>query len=176
MMTSAPSGLYRCKPGGPNDYCFIYGSRAGEAGNRQWTRLLEAIGRDDLVGDPTVRIAGAAYEHYEIVDAVITEWTSTKSKHEVMEILGAASVPVGAVFDTIELQNDAFLREHGMFVTVDHPDWGPITVPGSPIRLSRSPVEVLPAPLLGQHNGDVYGGILGLSEQAIADLKADGVL
>jgi len=176
MMTSAPSGLYRCKPGGPNDYCFIYGSRAGEAGNRQWTRLLEAIGRNDLVGDPRFASPELRYEHYEIVDAVITEWTSTKSKHEVMEILGAASVPVGAVFDTIELQNDAFLREHGMFVTVDHPDWGPITVPGSPIRLSRSPVEVLPAPLLGQHNRDVYGGVLGLSDQAIDALKSDGVL
>jgi formyl-CoA transferase len=176
MMTSAPSGLYHCKPGGPNDYCFIYGSRAGASGNRQWQRLLVAIGRDDLVDDPRFASPELRYEHYEIVDGVINEWTMTKDKHEVMAILGAANVPVGAVFDTVELINDPFLRKHEMFVTVDHPDWGEITIPGSPIRLSRSPVEVKAAPLLGQHTTEVLTGLLGMTDSQVADLKGDGVV
>ena len=47
--TSAPSEAYPCKGGGPNDYCFIYTSRAG---NHQWERLLKIMGREDLLDDP----------------------------------------------------------------------------------------------------------------------------
>lgn len=176
LMSSSPSGLYRCKPGGPNDYCFIYGSRAGEAGNRQWERLLKVIGRTDLVGDPRFASPELRYQHTELVDSVITDWTTTKSKQEVMLELGAAMVPVGAVYDTVELANDPFLREHGMFVTVDHPEWGAITMPGSPIRLSQSPTEVIAAPLLGQHNDEVLGELLDLSEERRAELRSAGVV
>jgi formyl-CoA transferase len=176
LMASSPSGLYPCKPGGPNDYCFIYGSRAGDAGNRQWQRLLEAMGRHDMIGDPRFTSPELRYEHMEIVDQAITDWTMTKSKHEVMKHLGEAMVPVGAVFDTMELMNDPFLRERGMFVTVDHPRWGEITIPGSPIRLSDSRVAVTPAPLLGQHTREVYSELVGLGPEELARLEQEGVI
>jgi formyl-CoA transferase len=59
---------------------------------------------------------------------------------------------------------------------VDHPTRGRITMMGSPIHLSASPTEVKRAPLLGEHNAEVYGRLLGLGETDLAALKRDGVL
>ena len=66
-------------------------------------------------------------------------------------------MPAGAVFDTDELINDPFLRERGMFATVDHPVRGEVTIPGWPVKMSDQSGPGDAAPLLGQHNEEVYG-------------------
>jgi len=171
------SALFPCKPGGPNDFCFVYGSKVGsEAGRRQVARLLESIDRADLVSDDRFPTAQPGDDFTKVIDQAVTDWTLTKTKQEVMTHLGSANVPVGAVFDTVELLNDPYLREHGMFVTVEHPEWGPITIPGSPIRLSRSPVEVRAAPLLGQHSDEILAEVLGLPGDQITDLRDRGIV
>lgn len=83
------------------------------------------------------------------VDAILTAWTITKTKHEAMAILGAAGVPAGAVNDTLEVTQDVDLQSREMFVAVNHPTRGPVQVPGMPIRLSDSSVAVSAAPILG---------------------------
>jgi formyl-CoA transferase len=176
LRSNSPSGLFPCKPGGPNDFVHIYGSRNNDKGNEQWNRLLETIGRPDMIGDPRFETPELRYKHNDLVDEVVGSWTSTLTKQEVMERLGAVKVPVGAVLDTDELQNDPFLREHGMFVTVDHPVWGPLTIPGSPIRLSKSPVEVTPAPLLGADNDQIYTELLDFDSERLEQLHRDGVI
>lgn len=176
LRTSAPSGAYACKPAGPNDFCFIYTSRALEAGNRQWTRLLQAIGREDLVGDPRFDSPQNRVTHGADVDAALEEFTCRHHKREVMEKLGAAQVPVGAVFDTWELTNDVSLRERGTMVTFEHPQRGEITMPGWPVRMSRSAVPVTTSPLLGEHSEQVYAELLDFGPDELAALRADGVI
>ena len=166
--TSAPSEVYPCKGGGPNDFCYIYTTRAG---NHHWERLCRVIGREALIDDPRFRDPRDRFAHKEELDAIIAAWTGERDKREVMELLGSAGVPAGAVFDTEELQHDPYLRERGMFVTVDHPVRGPFTMPGWPVKMSESHVRVAAAPLLGQHNDEVYSrlGCTAAQVQALRD-------
>ena len=111
-------------------------------------------------------------KNVEALTAMINEWTGRHTKYEVMRILGEAGVPCGAVLDSVELLNDPHLKERGMIVTIKHPARGDFTMPGCPVRLEDSPVEVTAAPLLGQHNADVYGEMLGLGAGQLEELEA----
>jgi formyl-CoA transferase len=93
-----------------------------------------------------------------------------------MKIMGEAGVPRGAVFDSVELLNDPHLREREMIVTIDHPVRGKFTMPGCPVKLEDSPVEVKSSPLLGQHNREVYGERLGLDDADLDELKRQGII
>jgi formyl-CoA transferase len=168
LATSAPSESYKCKGDGPNDYCFIYISRAP---SEQWNRLLKVIGREDLRDDARFTTPRARWQNCAAVDALVGEWVAKHDKREVMQLLGEAAVPAGAVFDTEELQNDEHLRKRGMFVTVDHPARGPFTMPGFPVRMSETAVPVTSAPLLGQHNQEVYAELLGYTPEQLAALR-----
>ncbi|HEX2715345.1 MAG TPA: CoA transferase, partial [Candidatus Acidoferrales bacterium] len=90
LIASAPSATYPCKPGGPNDFLYIYTSRAG---NRHWDRLIRAIGREDLLDNPRFATPQARQENEAEVDALLSAWTRRHTKHEAMEILGQAGVP-----------------------------------------------------------------------------------
>jgi formyl-CoA transferase len=171
--TSAPSEVYHCKGGGPNDYCYIYTTRAG---NHHWERLCRVIGQEALIDDPRFKQPSDRFRHRDELDAIIGAWTATLDKREVMEHLGSAGVPVGAVFDTEELMNDPFLRKRGMFVTVDHPVRGPFTMPGWPVKMSDSDVPVAAAPLLGQHNEMVYGHWFGYTRDDLGRLRDENVI
>jgi len=173
LATSAPSELYRCKGGGSNDYVFIYTSRAG---NEHWHRLLKVIGREDLLDDPRFGSPQERVRHIREVDGLLAPWCAERGKIEVMETLGKAGVPAGAVLDTGELLADPHLRRRGMFVTIDHPARGPITMPGWPVKMTDSHVPVVSAPLLGQHTEEVYGRWLGLTPGDVKALKSQGVV
>ncbi len=173
LAASAPCELYPCKGGGANDYCYIYTSRAG---NTHWHRLLEVIGREDLIGDPRFDTAEARFANRDQVDALLGAWTVNHDKMDLMRLLSERGVPVGAVLDTAELSSDPHLRERGVFATVPHPDRGEITVPGFPVHLSASRVPVTAPPRVGAHNAPVYGELLGLDTAALAGLRDRGVI
>jgi formyl-CoA transferase len=170
---TAPSGIYACQPGGPNDYVFVYTSRAG---NHQWERLLEVIGRPDLKDDPRFGNPASRAAHAAEIDELISAWTSQYTKREAMERLGQAGVPAGATFDTLELTADEHLNRREAIVSVDHPMRGRIKMPGWPVKMERSHVRVEAAPLLGQHNREVYEELLGLGEDELARLGEEGVI
>jgi formyl-CoA transferase len=172
---AAPSGVFRCKGDGPNDYCYIHASRGGGGGGH-FHRLLCTIEQEQLMSDARFASSESRTEHAAELHAIIEEWTRQRPKREVMEILGAAGVPTGAVFDTVELQNDPFLRQRGAFTTVQHPVRGEFTMPGWPVKMSDSVVPIQSAPLLGQDNATVYGTLLGCSEEQLADLREARVI
>ncbi|MBZ9870428.1 CoA transferase [Mesorhizobium sp. BR1-1-9] len=170
MGASAPCEVFPCKGGGPNDYCLIYSSRAG---NHQWESLLRVMGKEHLAADPRYASPQLRFDHSEEINAFITEWSLQRDKYECMRILGEAGVPASAIFDTMELYSDPVLRKRGTFVTLPHADRGEFTMPGCPVRMSDSPQTPTAAPLLGADNAEVYGGLLGYDQEQLAALKAD---
>ncbi|HET9902167.1 MAG TPA: CoA transferase [Xanthobacteraceae bacterium] len=171
--TNAPSDVFRCKGDGPNDYCYIYTSRAN---NVQWRRLLSVIGRDDLADQPRFASPQSRVKCVDEINRLIAAWTIKHTKHEAMRILGEAGVPCGAVLDTMELWSDPSLRARGIFATVHHPVRGEFVMPGWPVKMSDSQVAVSSAPLLGADNAAVYGEWLGLSQGELDKLKAEQII
>ena len=164
-----PGTTYRCHPGGPNDYVFVFVQQ------QMWHPLLNAIGRADLVGDPRYETGDARWQHKDEVNALMEAWTSKRSKHEVMQILAGAGVPCGACLDTGEVLSDPHLKARDMIVEVDHPVRGRYVTVGNPIKLSASPTTIGPSPLLGQHRRELLTE-LGYSDADIDALKADGAV
>lgn len=165
---TAPSEVYRCKGDGPNDYCYVYTTRAG---SKHWQNLLRLIGREDLMDDPRFVTPQMRAQNAGEVDALVAAWALQYDKHELMRMLGEAQVPASAVFDTTELSSDPHLLARGTFVTVKHPERGEVTMPGNMIKLSDTQVEIRSPPLLGADNDRIYGDLLGLSAAEIAQLR-----
>lgn len=174
MAEVAPASLYPCHPGGPNDYIHIYASR--HIGSLQWQRLLKVIGHEELKSDPRFATPESRFDYRQEIDEMIAAWTSQKTKFAAMEALGNAGVPAGAVLTTAELSADPYLHRRGTFVTVDHPHRGPIVMPGFSIKMSDSAVPVIPAPLLGQQNQEIYMDRLGMSKDELERLQQIGVI
>jgi formyl-CoA transferase len=173
MAAVAPAGAYRCWPGGPNDYVFVYTSRW--SGSDQWERLCRVIGREEWIRDPGLSTPQRRYERRTEIDEAIGAWTAGRTKWQAMEELGSAGVPAGAVLTIAELAEDPELHRVGLVVEVDDPEGGTVRMPGMPVRMSASPVSYTSAPALGQHNQEVYGE-LGLGPEELESLRRRGVI
>ena len=173
IVGSTPGGLYPCKPGGQDDYCYIFASRANE---EHWRRLARLIGREDLLDDPELQDPSARYEKREVVDGAIIDWTSRHTKEEVMQAVAEAGVPCGAVFNTLELMHDKDLLARGMMTRIDHPQRGEVTVAGWPLKMSDSKVPIKSSPLHGADNEAVYGDWLGCSAEDVKNMRASGAI
>ena len=163
-----PNNIYRASDG----YVYI------AAGPYElWARLARAICREDLLADPRF-IEGpqrAAYAH--VLDEAVEAWTSQRSLAEIDKVFQQAGVPYGPVRGIPEVATDPSLRERQMIVEVEHPIAGKIPLLGTPIKLSHTPGGVEQAhPTLGQHNQEIYGGLLGLTVEELATLRNQGAL
>jgi formyl-CoA transferase len=149
---SAPSGLFPCAPGGPNDYVYVL-----LASTAHWRSLLRAMQREDLLDDPRYARQSGRNENEAEVCAIVRQWTERHDKIEAMRKLSEVGVPCGAVLDTCELLANEQLQRCGMIVTLDHPDWGSLRVPGCPIRIDGRTPRIVPAPRLDEHAEAVFG-------------------
>ena len=173
VVATAPGGLYKCAPGGLDDWAYIFCSRGNED---HWRRLVRAIGREDLLDDPRMADGPARFKNQAAVDGAITEWTSKRTKQEVTEVIAGAGVPCGAVLNTLELINDPDLHARGMMQVIDHPVRGPVTVAGWPLRMSDTKVPLEPSPVLGGDSEAVYGEWLGCSGSDVKDMRLRKVI
>jgi formyl-CoA transferase len=168
-----PQGIFPCHGGGPNDYIYVYTSRANP---EHWKRLLQVIGREDLIGDARYESPAARLEHEEAIHALVSAWTRQHDKHEAMRLLGGAGIPAGAVLDTKELMEDQSFHERGILQVMEHPVVKGYRIPAWPVRHGGAPPAVKASPLLGEHSGQVLKSWLGLSDRELEGLTQDRVI
>ena len=167
-----PNDIYPCKPGGPNDWVYVFNSHNNP---EHWRRTAKVIGRPELADNPEYVDREKRLEHADAVNEMVTAWTMQHTKHEAMKILGAAGIPAGAVMDTGDLLAEPTFESRGIIQTQRHPN-GELRMPTFPVRFDGKPPKIQPSPLLGQHNDEVFGSWLGMSAGDIEGLKGDGVV
>jgi crotonobetainyl-CoA:carnitine CoA-transferase CaiB-like acyl-CoA transferase len=143
---------------------------------RNWPHFARAIGREELIGDPRFRDGHSRLANNDELEAIVYAWAASGRAKELYRKAGAARVPAAFVHSLSDLRESAQLGERGYFREVDHPVAGSLTYPGPPFRMGEAPWTSGRAPLLGEHNGEVYGEELALSGRELSLLRAAGVL
>lgn len=166
----APHGVYRCRG---NDNWVAIACRD----DADWAQLIEAMGDASLSDGRFATVAGRLAAQDEL-DGRVTAWTSDKTRFEVAAELGRRGVPAEVVMRPAErIDGDINTSRWGLWPMVDHAAVGGVRVDGQPVHLSKTDWVIEDAsPVLGQHNDFVYGKLLGLSEDEIADLKAQRII
>jgi len=142
-----------------------------------WPKLLEAMGRTELIGDAHYDTHEKRVALNDEVDEIVSAWTRTLGRFEVFAIASRHRVPCAPVRNVEEVMNDRHMHGRGALEWIDHPELGRIVVPTTPLRLHGTDrVPTVPSPLIGEHNAEIYGGWLGLSAAEIDGLRRDGVI
>jgi formyl-CoA transferase len=171
LMGGAPTGLYTCAGGGPNDYAYMV-----VVTTRHWDALCLAMERPDLVVDPRFETGELRANNGGALFGEVGAWTLQYDKFEVMRCLGEAGVPCSAVLDTQDLYRDPHLLERDFVKHVEHPELGEVPLLGFAARMSQSDVEFQRAPTVGEHSEEVLAEDLGLGDDELAALRNNGIL
>ncbi len=167
----APSNIYRSADG---SWVVIAANQ-----DTVFRRLCEAMGQPDLAGDPRFADHVARGRNQDELDAVIGAWAATRQPHDIIETLSTAGVIAGPINTVAEVVTDPQFRARGMLVEhFDERIGRNVLGPGVVPVLSESPGGVRNAGSArpGQHNDEVYRGLLGLPADEVAALTEQGVL
>jgi benzylsuccinate CoA-transferase BbsF subunit len=160
----APHGCYPCRE--EDDRVAIAVSSDDE-----WKSFCEAIGSPDWTGDEKFSDGFGRFNHQDELDELVAGWTRRHTSYQIMEILQRVGVAATPVLNGADMVNDPHLRERGVFVEDMLPAMGKKLMAGPSWRMSHTPGKVGgPAPLLGEHNEYVFGELLGMSKDEIAEL------
>ncbi|CAL9660125.1 Formyl-CoA:oxalate CoA-transferase [Streptomyces sp. enrichment culture] len=138
----------------------------------QWHTLTRLAHLPCADGDVAARRA-----HEDEIDAALAAWTSRHDAHGLARTLQAEGIAAAVVATGQDLvEADEQLAARGFYPVLDHPLTGPVRHEGIVARLSATPGGLdRPAPLLGQHTDEVLRELLGLSDEQLAALAAEGV-
>ena len=133
------------------------------------------IERPDLLEDPLFTRPAQRMAEPEKFDALLAPWLMEHTKWEITKQAQELKLAFTPVLIPGELIDDEHLKAKGFFVKTQHPVMGEVTYPGAPFRLSETPARVGKAPLLGEDNEVIYGGI-GLSKEDLVTLTQQGII
>lgn len=163
-----PTNTYRCNNG---KYVVIGGN-----GDSIFKRLMMAIGRADMANNPAMENNAGRVKHQIDIDNAIAAWCLANSSDFVMTHLETERVPVGPIYNVADQFSDPHFQARGLFERVEV-DGKPLDIPALMPKLMQTPgATQWPGGAIGSHNDAVLGNILGLSEQDMARLKAQGVI
>ncbi len=140
-------------------------------------RLVDVMGRPELATDQRYSTHSARGATMTELDTLIAEWTGTIGADELLERLHAGGVPAGRIFRARDMFNDPHFAAREAIVRVVHPELGELPMQNVTPKLSRTPGAVRTAgPSLGEHNTEIWQGLLGLSEAEIRGYTEQAVI
>src|SRR5246500_1473697 len=167
-----PGRILKCKGWETDPNAYIYFITQAPV----WGAICDVIGKPEWKTDPDYATPPARLPRLRHIFDTIEQWTMTKTKFEVMDILNKDDIPCGPILSMKELAEDQSLRATGTVVEVDHPTRGKYFSVGNPIKLSDSPSDVQRSPLLGEHTDEILRQVLGFSDHQVAEIHDSGAL
>lgn len=164
----APYNVYEAKDGHIAVVCVT---------EPHWHKMLAAMGREDLKDDPRFSTNKARVENLLQTDEVVQQWASARTRDELVALSKQHGFPAAPVRNLIEVMNDPHMHARGMLEWFEDQDLGRIVLPGSPLMIHGADrVATVSSPKLGQHNQEIYGQWLGMSDASIEALKKEGTI
>jgi benzylsuccinate CoA-transferase BbsF subunit len=166
----APHGCYRCR--GDDKWVAIAVKTEAE-----WKTLCMVIGSPSWTTDERFADQKSRWDHQDILDEFIEQWTRQKDHYTVMSLLQNAGVACGPVLSGKEILDDPHLKERRYFIDITHPETGTYSYAGNPVKMSGTPAEYRkPPPCFGEHNDDILTNVLGYSLEEIRGFKRNRVV
>lgn len=145
--------------------------------DQHWIQLTEAMQRPDLGEDPTLATLKQRVERMDDVDALVADFTRQHAKQPLFDLLSEHRVPCAPVRTLDEVINDEHLHARGALEWIDHPMYGRVALPRSALRFhGQDTVDLRPSGELGRDNAAVFQDWLGLSPEAFARMRDEGVI
>jgi CoA:oxalate CoA-transferase len=142
-----------------------------------WQKFADLIGRPDLVSDPDSLPLVWRVQNRSRLNEAASLWVKAKTVAEVLALMDEAGLPAAPVMDLAQVAGDPQIAKRQMVVEVEQLLSGPVKMPGSVFKLSRTPGDPCqPSPFLGEHNSEVYTGLLGYSDEKIGELMEKQVI
>jgi crotonobetainyl-CoA:carnitine CoA-transferase CaiB-like acyl-CoA transferase len=169
LKNSAPLDNYPTADG--KYVCVVAGSDAN------FRRLCAAMARPDLLDDPRFATLADRAAHGDVINGIVADWTAARSAADVEAVCVAHDVPVAAAYTAADIAADPHMAARGDLVTVDDPVVGPLRQQAPFPRFVGEPVPVPSgAPRLGEHNDEVWCGLVGLTADELARHRAAGIV
>jgi len=150
----------------------------GAANDKLWKLVCDVMGTPELTEDERFDTNPKRVRNHALIKPLVEAWTTKHAATEIVDKMLAAGVPSAPINTIDQLVVDPHIAgAREMFVDVDHPKAGKLKLTGAHIKLTETPVGIrMPSPLLGQHNEEVFGELLGMTTTDIEKLRADGVM
>ena len=165
---SSPTNAYKCKDG------YVY---VTVTFNRMWRRFTKLIGRENLAEDPRFGSSELRRRNRDYMNTLAEGWLADKTRDEAVKLLVEAGIPAAPVNTVTEAVMDPQINAREMIVDLDHPGIGKMPVSGIVVKLSKTPGSVeTPVPKAGQHNMEIYCGLLGYTEEELSRFREQGIV
>jgi crotonobetainyl-CoA:carnitine CoA-transferase CaiB-like acyl-CoA transferase len=166
----APHGCFPCA--GADNWIVV-----AVSSDAMWPKLAKLLGRADWATDAGLKTVAGRRTIESEIEAAISAWTSARDPEDAMTALQAAGIAAGVTRLPIELLHDPQLQARGFIQQVDRAFIGKHPQPSMPFREGAKPFPIRSAPpTLGEHNQEILGGLLGLSDAELEQLTREGII
>jgi len=165
----APSNVY---PTSDDQFILIAANQ-----DTVFKRLCDAMGKPELAQDERYATHTARGAVQNELDDLISEWTRTIDSAKLEQLMEEYGIPSGRIYTPAEMLEDAHFKAREAIVSTMHPTFGELKMQNVAPKLSKTPGNIRrPGPELGQHNAEIYGEVLAMTAEQMAELEAKGII